>query len=301
MRVLVVAALAMACITVGFGATTAAAEVTSVATVDAFKAAAWGRDASALVLFTASWSKKACEPALQAMRDLDTHHTLDKYGPFRLVHIDVGKLREVAKNYSVGTFPTFMLFAHVHSARVSIYNGHSKAASDIAAFIESTLSRHDNYKAAEATVERHRLATLNNHPHPDPGQVVDISSVKEFDRIVGDSAKTVLVVFTAPWCQYCKDLKPILNELADFFKGDHKTVIVNVNADLVPEVPQKFNVQGFPTIRMFPKGVHAKGKGILYKGERSLHALSNFLDVHNKNKPVAGVDYPFDIEDDFDM
>jgi protein disulfide-isomerase A6 len=66
-----------------------------------------------------------------------------------------------------------------------------------------------------------------------------------------DPTKDVLVKFFAPWCGHCQHLAPTWEELAA--KHDTNVVIAEVDADAHGALGSKFNVQGFPTIKLFSK------------------------------------------------
>ncbi len=73
----------------------------------------------------------------------------------------------------------------------------------------------------------------------------------EFDGAIRSSAP-VLVDFWAEWCGPCKQLSPILDEVAKEWEG--KVTIAKVNIDQNPESPQKYGVRGIPTLILFKDG-----------------------------------------------
>ncbi len=81
---------------------------------------------------------------------------------------------------------------------------------------------------------------------------------KNFEKEVLKSKKPVLVYFFAPWCGPCKLAGPVIDELADEYKG--KVVIGKVNVDEEKELAQKYNVMGVPTVIMFKDGKEAERK-----------------------------------------
>lgn len=75
-----------------------------------------------------------------------------------------------------------------------------------------------------------------------------------FDQIV-DSSKHVLVKFYAPWCGHCKNLAPTYDTLAEAMASrKDEVVIAKVDADKHRDLGSRFGVQGYPTLKWFPKG-----------------------------------------------
>merc|ERR1711939_277288 len=67
------------------------------------------------------------------------------------------------------------------------------------------------------------------------------------------SKDTWLVAFIAPWCGHCKNLHPEWERAAREMKG--KPIhIARVDATAQQALGQKFQVQGFPTIKVFKNG-----------------------------------------------
>lgn len=74
----------------------------------------------------------------------------------------------------------------------------------------------------------------------------------DFENEVLQSEKPVVVDFWAEWCGPCKQLSPIVDELAQDLKDSIK--VVKVNIDDAPETPTKFGVRGVPTLMIFKNG-----------------------------------------------
>ena len=75
---------------------------------------------------------------------------------------------------------------------------------------------------------------------------------KEFESEVINSDKPVLIDFWAEWCGPCKEIGPILDEIADEMKD--KIKVVKINIDENPNIPNKYGVQSIPTMIIFKKG-----------------------------------------------
>ncbi|MDE2440404.1 MAG: tetratricopeptide repeat protein [Betaproteobacteria bacterium] len=79
-------------------------------------------------------------------------------------------------------------------------------------------------------------------------------SIEEFEAKVLIPAETVPVVvdFWAPWCEPCKILKPMLEKLAEEYKG--RFILAKVNSDENPELAQHFGVRSIPSVKVLFQG-----------------------------------------------
>jgi len=73
-----------------------------------------------------------------------------------------------------------------------------------------------------------------------------------FESEVLQSDTPVLVDFWAEWCGPCKQLSPIIDELANDM--GEKLKVVKVNIEDAPEAPSKYGVRGVPTLMVFKGG-----------------------------------------------
>jgi len=95
-----------------------------------------------------------------------------------------------------------------------------------------------------------------------------------FDALVLTSPKPVLVDYWADWCAPCKQLAPILEELAVTY-GDSVTFL-SMDTNENTQVPTRQGVLGLPTIQIFVDGEVAQS----FQGGKTKMALAKALDEY---------------------
>jgi thioredoxin 1 len=73
-----------------------------------------------------------------------------------------------------------------------------------------------------------------------------------FDNQMAREGLPLVVDFYAPWCGPCKILAPLLAGLADQFAG--RIRFAKVNVDEAPDLAQRFEITGVPTLLLFQNG-----------------------------------------------
>ncbi|XP_031247288.1 protein disulfide isomerase-like 1-4 [Pistacia vera] len=95
-----------------------------------------------------------------------------------------------------------------------------------------------------------------------------------FDEIVLDESKDVLLEIYAPWCGHCQSLEPTYNKLAKHLRGVDSLVIAKMDGT-TNEHPRA-KPDGFPTILFFPAG-NKSFDPITVDTDRTVVAFYKFL------------------------
>jgi thioredoxin 1 len=83
------------------------------------------------------------------------------------------------------------------------------------------------------------------------GNVAELSE-NDFQTEVLQSSQPVLVDFWAPWCGPCRQVAPVIEELASENEGSAK--VVKVNVDDCQQTAQQYGVSSIPTLIVFKNG-----------------------------------------------
>ncbi|KAF3937027.1 Calsequestrin-1 [Dactylella cylindrospora] len=119
--------------------------------------------------------------------------------------------------------------------------------------------------------------SIKSEPVPEKQEgPVHVVVAHNYNEIVLDDEKDVLVEFYAHWCGHCKALAPKYEELGKLYFDNpefaKKVVIAKVDATL-NDVPDE--IQGFPTIKLFPAG--KKSTPVDYQGARTVEDFVKFI------------------------
>ena len=81
--------------------------------------------------------------------------------------------------------------------------------------------------------------------------IVEVTD-QSFDQEIIHSDIPAMVDFWAEWCGPCKMVGPVVEELAQEYKGQIK--VAKLNVDENRETPAKFGIRNIPTLILFKGG-----------------------------------------------
>ncbi|CAL4325797.1 Thioredoxin 1 [Buchnera aphidicola (Eriosoma grossulariae)] len=102
-----------------------------------------------------------------------------------------------------------------------------------------------------------------------------------FDSYVLNESSFILIDFWASWCNPCKLLSPILDDISKEFK--HNLIIGKVDVEKNPNTGVKYSIQSVPTLLLL------KNNKIIDKkiGMLSKYELKNFLLMYINNQSCS--------------
>lgn len=133
---------------------------------------------------------------------------------------------------------------------------------------------------AEAIVKSEPLPTSEDE---DFDENVTKLVAHNYDDILADDNKNIIVEYFAPWCGHCKKLAPIWSELGAHYKESDDSVVVAKLDHTLNDVDIAHNIEGYPTIIFYPANGAKDPKtglrlGVVYESGRDLESFKEFID-----------------------
>lgn len=116
------------------------------------------------------------------------------------------------------------------------------------------------------------------------GDVIQLDD-SNFDSIAMDPTKNVLVDFYSQSCGHCTAMAPAYESVARDFADEPNCIVAKVDAGMYKNIGERFNVYGYPTIKMFST---ANKNGDDFTGTRGEQDFINFLNEKCNTRRSSG-------------
>jgi len=204
----------------------------------------------AFVKFYAPW----CGHCKKLAPDWDTlASTFEGSNDVVIAKVDADAHKDLGNRFDVHGYPTLKWFPK-GSTTPEEYSG-GRSLDELTAFVQQK----SGAKGKTAKKVSSSVVVLDN---------------SNFDKIVLDETKDVLVEFYAPWCGHCKKLAPDYEVVGNAFAGEDKVAITKIDCDANKDICSKYDVSGYPTLKWFSK---TDKSGVRYDGPRDIDAFVNYI------------------------
>ena len=137
---------------------------------------------------------------------------------------------------------------------------------------------------ASASTEGGNDNGLAKQEAPAKGEVIVLNKVEFLEKVfnyekhpnewVYEGSKPCIVDFYADWCGPCKQVAPILRDLAILYKKE--IIVYKINVDQEKELAAAFGIQSIPTFLFIPK----EGRPMMSMGALPREDFVNQIDEY---------------------
>lgn len=200
-------------------------------------------------------------------------------GVFSFAHIDANQYASQADFLSLNsTWPAVAVHNFKSGARFPLDQSKTVNEQEVSSFLDQIVQGQ-----AEPVLKSQSFPVRN------PEDAVKVVVGKDFEDIVMDKSKDVLLEIYAPWCGHCQALAPTYQQLGEVMQvnnaeKDHDVVIAKMDGT-INDVPLSagFSVKGYPTIKLFKADTNTI---VDYTGQRTLHDFVKFLNEHSTKQSM---------------
>ena len=228
-----------------------------------------------LVLFFAPWCGhcKAFSPEYEkAAKALK--------GVFKIAAIDASSEKQIGGKYGIRGYPTVKFFG-LNKENPEEYN-QARTADAIINFMfdkaRNIVNSRLNIKTSNSNTKTNNAHNTNtnantNSNNQQKNDVIELTD-DNFDDLIFNDDSMWLVAFYAPWCGHCKKLLPEWESAATQLRGTIK--LAKIDATAHQKMAQRYQIQGYPTIKIFSPGKGSNKKTEEYQGPRDTAGIVQY-------------------------
>ncbi|KAM9774837.1 protein disulfide-isomerase A4 [Syngnathus typhle] len=166
--------------------------------------------------------------------------------PIPVAKVDATEAKDLGSRFEVSGYPTIKIFK------------------------KGEAIDYDGDRTEKAIVAR--VQEISQSGWKPPPEATLVLTKDNFDETV-NNADIILVEFYAPWCGHCKRLAPEYEKAAkELSQRSPPIPLAKVDATAESDVASRFDVTGYPTLKIF-----RKGKMFDYNGPREKHGIVDYM------------------------
>ena len=236
-----------------------------------------------LVLFYAPWCGhcKAFSPEYEkAAKALK--------GIFKIAAIDADKERSIGGKYNIQGFPTVKFFgihkdkpvdydkARTADAVINFMFEKARAIANARLNMKKTDQSSSNTNTNSNQQQHQQQQQQQQRKAPEAGNEKDVIVLTDdnFDDMIFNDESMWLVAFYAPWCGHCQKLLPEWVSAATQLRGTVK--LAKIDATENQKMAQRYQIQGYPTIKIFAPGKGKEKTVEEYQGPRDTSGIVQY-------------------------
>eukprot|EP00924_Labyrinthula_sp_SR-Ha-C_P016039 maker-scaffold_4-snap-gene-17.53-mRNA-1 protein AED:0.03 eAED:0.03 QI:127/1/1/1/1/1/4/29/446 len=204
----------------------------------------------------------------------------------KVAAVDATAAQATAQSQQIQGFPTIKIYSKATGRNGVIYQG-QRTAKDLVDFSLKHIKKNVYHKMGlgSSSSSGSNTGSSKSSASKKKNSVVFIGSNDEFESKVMNSEAMWMVEFYAPWCGHCKALAPEWKSAANTLEGTGINFAA-VDATALTSLAQRFDVRGYPTIKVFPPNSYLKrpnfkkfdSDAVPYNGERTAAAITDYAE-----------------------
>lgn len=219
-----------------------------------------------LVMFYAPWCGHCKRAKPEFVRAADHFKDDPKV---ELAAVDCTKHQAVCQVYEVRGYPTMKYFSYLKE--VKEYSG-GRTDKDFIKYLQDP-------SAADASTTAggdQKAEPFGVYPGSDAVLVLTDANFETKTK----AENKMVVMFYAPWCRHCTDLKPAFSEAAQTLATGKRGSLGAVDCTVQKRTCEKYKIEGFPTLKYFEMGEFRRD----YDSQRTVEAIVEFVKGEKTNK-----------------
>ncbi|SBS85754.1 protein disulfide isomerase, putative [Plasmodium malariae] len=194
------------------------------------------------------------------------------------------KNEEIANKYKIEVYPNIHLFfVKDNKKEVEKFDGNYKIK-DVVSFIYDSIKK---YRLKELNIDISKNKSSykkKKNQNKNDGKVIILNDTNFDKSILQNDDNVWFVFFYAPWCGHSKPIHPIFDELAKKVAHLKNARIAKIDATVEQRTAQTYQINGYPSFKLFPSGNKTLHSAINYNESRTTEDLYQFFLKYYKEK-----------------